>query len=132
MPVFHFYAPNLLLVVLLSFLVGLDGGLRNTIQITLSTLCNATATLLLVLLQDADLLQSLEDLAVYAAGGIDMVRWARTTVAGRAVNLAQAADTDCLAEVDVAGNGCGAGVEPVDGLGWELLRWAGLDGINPT
>jgi hypothetical protein len=32
----------------------------------------------------------------------------------------------------VAGDGSGADVEPIDGLGREFLRWAGLDGINPT
>jgi hypothetical protein len=29
-------------------------------------------------------------------------------------------------------NSSGTDVEPIDGLRWELLCWAGLDGINPT
>lgn len=61
-----------------------------------------------------------------------MVGWARAAVAGAAVDLAQTADTDGLAEVDVAGDGGGAHVEPVDGLGGELLGGTGLDGVDPT
>jgi hypothetical protein len=40
---------------------------KLTVQITLAGLGNPAATLLLVVLQDADLLQSLEDLTVDAA-----------------------------------------------------------------
>jgi len=85
------------------FLVGLDGCLRNTynkceihvrsipeqltVQITLSTLCDATTSLLLILLQDTNLLKCLHYLTVNTSGGIDVVGWARTTVSGGAVNL---------------------------------------------
>ena len=48
------------------------------------------------------------------------------------MDLSQTTDTYGFAEVDVTGDGSGTDVEPVDGLGRELLRWAGLDGINPT
>lgn len=41
-----------------------------------------------------------------------MVRRPRTAVLGRTVDLAQTADTDGLAEVDVAGDGGGADVVP--------------------
>lgn len=41
-----------------------------------------------------------------------MVGGAGTTVLGRAVDLAQAADTDGLAQVDVTGNGGSADVVP--------------------
>jgi hypothetical protein len=109
-----------------------DISVRLTVQITLSLLGNATATFLLVLLEDLDLLKSLHDLAVDAAGSIDVVRRARATVLSAAVNLAKAANTDGLAEVDVAGDGSGADVEPVDVLGGHLFGRAGLDGINPT
>ena len=45
------------------------------------------------------------------------------------VDLAETADTDGLAHVDVAGNGGGADVEPVDALGRELAGvWAVLGG----
>jgi hypothetical protein len=60
-----------LLVILLLFLL-LDDSLGNTVQITLTRLGDAAATLLLVLLQNADLLESLEDLAVNATAGIDV------------------------------------------------------------
>ena len=95
-------------------------------------LSDAAATLLLVLLEDLDLFKSLEDLAVDAAGGIDVLRGARAAVLGAAVDLAETADTNRLPEVDVAGDGGGADVEPVDVLGGHLLGGAGLDCINPT
>lgn len=100
------------LVVILVLLVSLDGGLGNTVQITLAGLSDATTSLLLVVLEDADLLESLEDLTVDGAGGIDVVGWAGAAVLGASVNLPQAADTDGLAHVDVTGNGSGADVEP--------------------
>lgn len=61
-----------------------------------------------------------------------MLRGARAPVLGGAVDLPQAADTDGLAEVDVARDGGGAHVEPVDVLGGELLGGAGLDQLNPS
>lgn len=61
-----------------------------------------------------------------------MVRGAVATVLGGTVDLAEAANTDGLAEVDVAGDGGGADVEPVNVLGRELLGGASLDGVNPT
>jgi hypothetical protein len=61
-----------------------------------------------------------------------MVRWARATVAGGAVNFAKTSNTDGFAEVDVASDRGGADVEPIDRLRRELLRWAGLDCVNPT
>ena len=93
---------------------------------------DATATLLVVLLQDLDLLKGLHDLAIDAAAGIDVVRRTAAAVLGAAVDLAETADTDGLPEVDVAGDGGGADVEPVDVLGRHLLCGASLDGVNPT
>lgn len=108
---------HLLVILLLS----LEGGLGNTVQITLAGLGDAASTLVLVVLNDTDLLKGLEDLAVNGAGGIDVVGGARATVLGGAVNLPQAANTDGLAHVDMAGDGSGADVVPVDVLGRELL-----------
>ena len=48
------------------------------------------------------------------------------------MDLAEATDTDGLAEVDVAGHRGGADVVPVDVLGRELLGDTSLDGVNPT
>jgi hypothetical protein len=109
-----------------------NSGLGNTVQITLSALCDAAASLILILLQDANLLESLHDLAVYASGSIDVVGWAGATVAGRAVGFAHATNTDSLSEVDMTSNRSGTNVEPIDRLRWELLRWASLDSVNPT
>lgn len=84
------------------------------------------------MLEDTDLLKSLEDLAVDGAGGVDVVGGTAATVLGGAVDAAEAANTDGLAEVDVAGNGGGADVEPVNVLGGHLLGGTGLDGVNPA
>ena len=61
-----------------------------------------------------------------------MMGWAGATVAGGAVDFAKTTDADGFAEVDVACDGSGADVEPIDGLGREFLSTAGLDGINPA
>lgn len=119
-----------LLVILL--LLGLSGGLGNSVQITLASLGDAAATLLLILLEDTNLLQGLHDLAVDRAGGIDVVGGSAATVLGSAVDLAETANTNGLAEVDVAGDGGGADVVPVNVLGGQLLGRASLDGIDPT
>ena len=74
---------NRLLVILL---LGLEGGLGNTVQITLARLCDAATTLVLVDLYDADLLEGLEDLAVDGAGGVNVVRGARAAVLGGTVS----------------------------------------------
>lgn len=54
-----------LLVIRLLLLV--DGGLGDTVQVTLAALGDAAATLVLVNLEDTDLLKGLEDLAVNGA-----------------------------------------------------------------
>jgi hypothetical protein len=48
------------------------------------------------------------------------------------VDLSKSANTDSFAEVDVAGDGSGADVEPIDGLRGELLGGARLNGVDPT
>ena len=82
---------------LLVILLGLEGGLRNTVQVTLAGLCDAAATLVLVLLKDTDLLKSLHDLAVDGAGGVNVVGRAGAAVLGGSVDLAEAAYTNSLA-----------------------------------
>jgi hypothetical protein len=124
---------------LVILLLGLEGGLGNTVQITLAGLGDAAATLVLVDLYDADLLERLEDLAVNGAGGVNVVGGARAAVLGGTtlvstllssrcligvrvpVDLAETANTDGLAHVDVTGDGGGADVEPVDVLGRQLV-----------
>lgn len=61
-----------------------------------------------------------------------MVRGAGAAVLGAAVDLAQAANTDGLPQVDVASDRGGTDVPPVNVLRRQLLGIAGLDGINPT
>ena len=84
-------AKHLLVILLLS----LEGGLGNTVQVTLARLCDAAATL--VLLKDTNLLKSLHDLAINGARGVDVVRGAGAAVLGGSVDLAEAAYTDSLA-----------------------------------
>jgi hypothetical protein len=119
-----------LLVILL--LLGLEGGHGDTVQITLAGLGDAAATLVLIDLKDTDLLEGLADLAVDGAGGVNVTAGAGTAVLGGTVDLAQTADTDGLAHVDVTGNGSSADVVPVNVLGRKLLGGTGLDGIDPT
>jgi hypothetical protein len=57
---------------------------------------------------------------------------AAAAVLGGAVDLAQTADADGLAEVDVAGDGGGANVEPVNVVRGQLLGGTSLDGVDPT
>lgn len=58
-----------------------------------------------------------------------MVARPRPAVLGRAVHLAQAADADGLAQVDVACYGGGAGVEPVRRGGGLVRGWGkGMSG----
>lgn len=121
-----------LLVILLLLLVSLSGVLGDTVQITLAGLGDAAATLLLVMLNDANLLEGLEDLAVDGAGGVDVLGGTAATVAGGTMDLAETADTDSLAEVNVAGDRGGTDVVPVNVLGRELLGNTSLDGVDPT
>lgn len=100
------------LLVILVLLLSLDGGLGDTVQVTLALLSDAATTLVLVLLEDTNLLEGLHDLSVDRAGGVDVVRWARATVLGATVNLPETPNTDGLAHVDVAGDGSSADVEP--------------------
>ena len=86
----------------------------HTVQVTLSALGDTAATLLLVLLEDTNLLKGLHDLAVNGAGGVDVLAGSRAAVLGSTVDLAETADTDGLAEVDVTGDGGSAHVEPED------------------
>lgn len=105
---------------------------KRTVQITLAGLGDAAASLLLVNLDDVDLLEGLQDLAVDGARGVDVLGGAGATVLGGSVDLAETADTDGLAQVDGAGDSGGTDVEPVDVLGGHLLGGAGLDRVNPT
>ena len=143
---------------LLVLLLGLDGRHGDTVQVTLSTLGDAATSLVLVLLQNTNLLQRLHDLPVDRSGGVDVVRWARTTVLDGAVDLSQTTDTDGLAHVNVTSDGGGTDVvpvfvsnqssvrvgklfflgcfcksnSPVDALRGQLVGVGGLDGINPS
>ena len=72
---------------LVILLLSLEGGLGNTVQITLAGLCDAAATLILVDLYDADLSEGLEDLAVDGAGGVDVVAGAGAAVLGGTVRV---------------------------------------------
>lgn len=98
---------------LVIFLLLVNGGLGNTVQITLAALGDPSATLLLVNLNNANLLEGLEDAAVDLAGGVDVVGGAGTAVLGGSVDLAETTDTDSLAEVDVTSDSSGANVEPI-------------------
>lgn len=61
-----------------------------------------------------------------------MVHGSGSAVLGAAVDLGETADTDGFAEVDVAGYGGGADVEPVLGLWGQLIAVGGLYGVDPA
>lgn len=61
-----------------------------------------------------------------------MTAGAGAAVLGGTVDLAQTADTDGLAHVDVTGDGSGADVVPVNVLGRKLLGGTSLDSVDPT
>jgi len=84
-----------------------------TVQITLSSLGNPASTLVLVVLENTDLLESLHGLAVDGAGAVDVMARTGTAVLSASVDLAETADTDGLAHVNMAGDGGGTDVEPV-------------------
>lgn len=126
-----------LLVILL--LVSLNGSLSNSVQISHTALGDSSASLAravlllaVALLQDTELLEGLDDLAVDGTGGVDVVGWAGSAVLGGAVDAAEAAYADGLAHVDVAGYGGGADVEPILGLWWEFVGVGGLDCVDPA
>lgn len=129
---FYFDIPLLVILIVLLLLILLGGGLGDTVQITLAGLGDAAAALLLVVLDNANLLERLQDLAVDGARGVDVLAGAAAPVLGSAVDLAEAADADRLPEVDVAGDRGGAHVVPVNVLGRQLLGVAGLDGVDPA
>lgn len=81
------------------------------------------------MLNNTDLLEGLEDLAVNGSGGVHVVGWGSAAVLGCAVDFAKAADTDGFAEVDVAGYGGGADVEPRWLLEESLSGKAGEGGL---
>lgn len=60
------------------------------------------------------------------------MRGARAAVLSAAVGFAEAANAHALAQVDVARDGRGAGVEPVGGLRGELVAVGGFDGVDPA
>lgn len=107
-----FFLP--LLIILLLLLV--NGGLGNSVQIPLAALGDPAATLVLVVLKHADLLERLQHPTVDRAGAVDVVGGAVAAVLGGAVDLAETVDTESLAEVDVTGDGSGADVVPIDSL----------------
>ena len=75
------------LLVILVLLLSLERGLSNSVQITLAGLCDAAATLVLILLKDTNLLEGLHDLAVNGAGGVNVVGGARAAVLGGTVYM---------------------------------------------
>jgi len=61
-----------------------------------------------------------------------MVGGTGSTVLLSTVSLAETADADGFAEVDMASDGSCADVEPIHRLRGELFHVPGLYGINPT
>lgn len=90
----------------------LDRCHRDAVQVTLATLCDPAATLLLIPLDDTDTLEGLKDLAVDSSRCVDVVRRPRPPVLGAPMDLPQATDANGLADVDVACDRSSTDVEP--------------------
>ena len=103
----------LLLFLLLLLLLGLAGSLdnrgRDAVEVTLAILGNAAAAVV-GLLQDANLLEGLADLALDRGGCVRVVRGAVPAAVAAAVKLDQGADANVFPEVDVSrDSGCCCG-----------------------
>lgn len=123
-----------------SYSQRLEGGrgkkkrflrIKLTIQISLSSLRNPSSTLG-ANFNNANLLEGLEDLAVNGAGGVNMVGGTGSTIFLSTVSLAETADADGFAEVDMASDGSCADVEPIHRLRGKLFHVSGLYGIDPA
>lgn len=120
-------SPNLLVI-----LLSLESLGSNSVQISLSVLGDSSATLG-ALLNDTNLLQSLQNLSVDRAGSISVVRRSGSSVDGVAVSLVQSADTNILSKVNVSSDGGRSLVEPsLSILGREFVTRGGLDQLNVT
>lgn len=108
---------------------GKDLG-GNAVQITLA-LGGNLATTVAVLLQQVQLLQSLESLAVDGTSSILVVGGASAAALLAAVDQVQGTNTNSRAQVNVAGDGGDAHIEPVRVVWGHLLGAAGLDQVNP-
>jgi hypothetical protein len=143
---------DLLLIILLVLLVLLETGLGDSVQVTLTALGHPTASLVFVLLYNANLLESLQHFAINRAWSILVVIGTRSAVLGCAVDFSEPANADGLAKIYVTlvlvsktrmhgcfiwqwhntySYGSGADIEPVGILGRKFPRVAGFDGIDP-
>lgn len=102
----------------------------NAVQITLTFRGNL-ATTIAVLLQQVQLLQGLDGLAVDGARGILVVGWASAAALLATVDQVQGTNTNSRAQVNVTGDGGNANIEPVRVVWSHLLGTAGLDQVNP-
>lgn len=86
-----------------------------------------------MVLDNANLLQSLQDLSVDGAGGVGVLVWSKTSVDGTTVLSVQLTNTNLLLQVDLSGSGSSSLVEPTLGfLRWQLVAGRGLDELNVT
>ena len=103
--------PNLLVILLLIFILivlllflGLDDRGRDAVEVALAVLGDAAAAVV-GLLEHADLLERLADLALDRGRGVGVVRGAVPALVAAAVELGERADADVFAEVDVSCDG---------------------------
>lgn len=104
----------------------------NTVQVSLTVLGDLSATLWRNL-NNANLLQSLDNLSVDRAGSVSVLVWSETSVDRATVQLVQLTDTNVLSQVDVSGSRSSSLVEPGLGLlGRQLIASGGLHKFNVT
>lgn len=104
----------------------------NTVQVSLTVLGDLSATLWRNL-NNANLLQSLNNLSVDRARSVSVLVWSETSVDRATVQLVQLTDTNVLSQVDVSGSRSSSLVEPGLGLlGRQLIASGGLHKFNVT
>lgn len=116
----------------LGLLVFFQSLSSNTVQVSLTVLGDLSATLWRNL-NNADLLQSLNNLSVDRAGSVSVLVWSETSVDSTTVQLVQLTDTNVLSQVDVSGSRSSSLVEPgLRFLGRQLVAGGGLDKLHVT
>ena len=124
---------SILLIVLLVLIIILLHRLRrNPVQIPLASLTDAPPAPLFILLQDADLFQTLHDLAVDTPTRVDVMTGPRAAVLGAAVDFAQTAHAHRFAQVDVSRHRGGADVVPIYALRGQFFGRRCFHRVDPA
>jgi hypothetical protein len=85
----------------------------------------------LILLDNAKLLKSMDGVTSNRAGSSAEVGSGRVVTLGATIDALQTADSDTATEVDLTGDGGSTDKEPILIIGSKLLEGSSLDEVNP-